>query len=119
MPKRAKLNTAEIFFVEEKTKAGMSVEEVAQALKLSVELVKPYAKEPVVVEVATEPAPQPESLALQSFIRKTAGGRTPQKGVGGVVVATQAASQHGDDAHKNFQNQRQLNSDCITSTKRV
>lgn len=78
------LTEAEVFYVQEKSKEGMTADEIAVVLKCDVSLLTPHLKK----------APKKPTRTLESYITKSAGGK------GGVVVGTQRASERADSMPK-------------------
>lgn len=77
MPRKARLSEAEVFFIEEKSRGGMSDEEIATKVGKTVSQIEPFLQKPTKKPTRTH----------GTF------GRHPR---GGIVVATEASSMDGD-----------------------
>lgn len=111
MKKSPKLSAAEIFFIQEKSKAGESAVAIASTLGLKVEVVVPHVLSPqekTAPQETTSISQNEETLTSQSFAR--------HKTRPGIVVMTEAASQMGDAKAPVSSNPR--NTDCIAPTKK-
>lgn len=108
MKKAPKLTTAEIFYINEKSKAGESALGIATSLGLKVEVVVPHLLTPAVPQETTSISKEEETLTSQAFAR--------HKTRPGIVVMTEAASQMGDSKAPAQPNPRNI--DCIAPTKK-
>lgn len=75
--KKRELTEAEVFYVEEKSKDGMTADELSTILNLSIDSIVPHLHK----------KEHKETLTSKSF------GRHPR---GGIVVGTESAAHHGD-----------------------
>lgn len=78
------LTEAEIFYVQEKSKAGVTADEICAVLKTTVD---------DIINYIVKPSPGP-TRTYESFGTKTKHGKE------GVVIMTQTASQIGDETKK-------------------
>jgi len=87
MANAVQLTEADKFFIEAKTKEGVSLEDIAKSVNKPLEVVKEFADKIVVKKE--------KSLFEKNLHNKTVGGKKA-----GVTAMTQSASQASDEAKK-------------------